>query len=335
MIEELDFRDKGTDRYVRQAVADMLAARDELLGAIEDVGPGDWGRYVPYGGRTLHDLLAHLAAADHAWALAAQDLLKGESEDRRPLTPAALQAAQDRAIMRGRTHTVDELLAEMHRRRKLLISLYELLEPRHLALLLAAFGEEHNSVREHIWVGYHDRLHAADIRRALRLQWYPAKLRFLPDVRPGVEALAPNGTLYVVYSVDPVRWERRSPMPGWSYRQLLAHIATGDWVFQAQLRHLLDRGRFGDWPDIDEGNEQRIDERRFSTYGALIEEYLSMRHETLVLMAKLKPKHLKATVRFWWDQPDEERTALDYVLAFHGHERSHREQLRPAMKYQR
>ena len=335
MIEELDFREKGMDRYVRQAVADMVAARNELLGAIADVGPAEWDRYVPYGGRTLHDLLAHLAAADQAWALAAQDLLKGESEDRRPLTPAAREAAQDRAIARGRTQSIDALLAEMHRRRKLLISLYELLEPRHLALSLAAFGEEHNSVREHIWLGYHDRLHAADIRRALRLQWYPAKLRFLPEVRTGVDALAPDRTLYVAYSVDPVRWERRSPVPGWSYRQLLAHIATGDWVFQQQLRHLLEHGRFGDWPDIDAGNEERINERRFSTYGALIEEYLSMRHETLLLISKLKPKHLKATVRFWWDAPEQERTALDYILTFHRHERSHREQLRPAMKYLR
>ncbi|HEX5479652.1 MAG TPA: DinB family protein [Dehalococcoidia bacterium] len=335
MIEELDFREKGMDRYVRQAVADMLAARDELLGAIGDVGADDWERYVPYGGRTLHDLLAHLATADHAWALAAQDLLKGEAEERRPLTPTALRAAQDRAIARGRAATVEHLLAEMHRRRKLLISLYELLEPRHLALSLAAFGEEHNSVREHIWLGYHDRRHAADIRRALRLQWHPAKLRFLPEVRPAIDALAPDRTLYVVYNVDPARWERRSPVPGWSYRQLLAHIATGDWVFQTQLRHLLEHGRFGDWPDIDAGNEDHINERRFSTHSALVEEYLSMRHETLLLVARLKPKHLKATLRFWWDAPEEERTALDYILALQRHERSHREQLRPAMKYVR
>jgi DinB superfamily/Mycothiol maleylpyruvate isomerase N-terminal domain len=335
VIEDLDSRDKGIDRYVREAVSDMLAARDELTTAIGQVGEGDWQRYVPYGSRTLHDLLAHVAAADHAWGLAAQDLLKGESEDRRPRTPQVLQAARERAITRGRAQTVEQLLEEMARRRKLLVSLYELLERRHLALSLGAFGEEHNSVREHIWLGYHDRLHAADIRRALRLQWHPPRLRFRPELQPGVDALSPSRTLYVVYSVDPARWERRSPVPGWSYRQLLAHIATGDWVLQRHLTHVLEHGRLDEWPDIAAGNEERLAERRFSTWSTLVEEYLSMRHETMLLISKLKQRHLTVKMHFWWDEPAKERTMLDYVISFHRHERSHTEQLRPAMKYLR
>jgi hypothetical protein len=83
------------------------------------------------------------------------------------------------------------------------------------------------------------------------------------------------------------------------------------------------------------GNAERIDERARSTHAALTEEYLSMRHETHRLLAMLKAEHLKAPFRFWWDEGEPERTVLDYVVAFPEHERMHREQLRPAMRYVR
>ena len=69
--------------FVHDAVLDMHMARAELMSALAGVGPGDWGRYAPYGARTLHDLLAHVAGADRAWALAAQGLLRGDGESRR------------------------------------------------------------------------------------------------------------------------------------------------------------------------------------------------------------------------------------------------------------
>jgi uncharacterized damage-inducible protein DinB len=229
----------------------MQMARAELVSALGEIGPGDWGRFVPYGSRTLHDLLAHVAGADQAWALAAQGLLRGEGEVAPPLAPGEAKAARERAIERGRSRTPAELIEEMEQRRKLLLGLYDLLEPRHLALVLRAYGDTHNSVRERIWVGYHDRLHAADVRRALRLTWQPLRLNFLPQVRATVDALAPNAALYVIHNVDPVYWERPSAVPGWSFRQLLMHIATGDWVLQGHLRHIIEHDAVGAWPDID------------------------------------------------------------------------------------
>ncbi len=317
------------DGYVRRAAADMEAARDELRAAIAEIRPGDWDRLVPYGSRTLHELLAHLAGADRAWALAAHSLLRGDGTEPEPLVPAAVPAA------RVRQQPPEALLEEMARRRRLLVSLYELLEPRHLALALPAFGDVHNSVRERIWRGYHDRLHAADIRRALRTRWHPPRPRFAPEVRAAVEALAPAETLYVIHSVDPLCWERPSGVPGWSYRQLLAHIATGDWVLQAHLRQIIAHGSVGPWPDIDAGNAERVGERRFSTHAVLVEEFLSMRHQTMLLLAELKPAHLRLPISFWWEPTPNEHRVLDYVLAFDRHESAHREQLRPAMRYLR
>ena len=323
------------EAYVHDAVLDMHHARDELLAALDGVAPDQWERRIPYGHRTLHELLAHLAGADQAWALAAQGLLKGESEPTKPpLTPEEAKAARVRTIARGRSRPVAHLRDEMDRRRQLLLGLYDLLEPRHLALALRSYGDEHNSARERIWLGYHDRLHAADVRRALRMDWHPPKLEFLPQIVPAVDALSPDPALYVIYSVDPTRWETPSVVPGWSNRNLLAHVATGDWVFQSHLRRIIDTGEVAAWADIDEGNAQRIEERKFTTVNALIDEYLSMRHATLLLLTRLTPRHLELQMPPWWlPEPGGQRTVAACVLAFQRHERSHRDHLRPAMKW--
>jgi hypothetical protein len=323
------------ERYVHDAVLDMQMARNELMSALGRVGTSDWSRYVPFGQRALHDLLAHVAAADQIWARAARGLLKGEGDTGRPLTAEQATAARHRAIERGRAEMPAALLEEMARRRRLLLSLYELLEPRHLALALRSFGEQHNSVRERIWVGYHDRLHAADVDRALRMRWSAPKLSFLPDLQTVAEALSPQATLYVIYNVDPINWERTSSVPGWTYRQLLAHIATGDWVLQGHLRHVLERAEVAEWPDVDAGNEERLAARAHATDRALTEEYLSMRHETLLLLSRLELRHLELRINLWWEPTPNERSLREYLIAFPRHDGSHREQLRPAMRYVR
>jgi hypothetical protein len=322
--------------YVHDAVLDMHMARDELIRALDAVGPDDWQRQIPYGSRTLRELLGHLAGADQAWAVAAQGLLKGEAAQR-DVTPADVAAARERAIERSRSMSIDELRAELDRRRALLLGLYELLEPAHLALGLPGYGERHNSVRERIWRGYHDRLHANDVRRALGMTWHPPTLTYLPELDPVVAMLNPTPMLYVIYSADPVMWERPcADNPGWTYRQLLAHVATGDWVLQRHLEHVVELGEAADWPDVPAGNEQRLAERRHSTERALVDEYLSMRHGTLLLLAKLEPKHLSPAITFRWEEPPQQpHTFLEYLVAFERHERIHAEQLRPAMKYLR
>jgi hypothetical protein len=321
------------EAYVHDAVIDMRMARNELEAALDEIAPGDWGRFVPFGARTLHDLLAHLAAADRGWALAAKGLLKGESDTGVALSPQEAKSAREQAMVRRRQRTPKELREEMEQRRRLLLELYELLEPRHLAVGLRSYGETNNSVRERIWVGYHDRLHAADVRRALRMSWHPQRLTFLPEIVPAIEALSPDPTLYTIYSVDPTRWESASPLPAWSNRQLLMHIATGDWVLQTHLRHILEHGTVAAWPDVPAGNAQRLAERDLSTDRALTEEYLSMRHQTMVLLSELKPQDLELPIMFRWETPPVERTVLDYLLAFERHDRTHREQLRPVMRY--
>lgn len=325
----------GVEAYVHDAVLDMQGARRGLLQAVAEVTAADaWSHFVPYGDRTAHDVLAHLAGADHAWAVAARGLLKGEGEERPPPSPEHVRATRQAAIARARTLSPDALLDEMARRRKLLISLYELLEPRHLALALQSFGERHNSARERIWLGYHDRLHADDLRRALATRWHPQRLTVTPELGPALPSLAPDETLYVVYSVDPVAWEQPSCVRGWTNRQLLAHISVGDWMAQRHLRSLIDHGVPAPWPDIDAENARLIDEREHVTTRRLIDDYLSMRHETLRLYARLTPELLAVMIPLPW-RDNEQVPVRDMFLGFGRHEEHHREQLRPAMRYAR
>lgn len=315
----------------------MHLAREQLLATLDGLGKDDWDRFVPYGAETLKDLLAHMAASDRAWALQAQGLLRLEGHA--APAGAAAEAAdprelRERAIDRGRKLSVPNLLDEMASRRSLLLALYELLERRHLPLSLPSFGA-HNSVRERIWRGYHDRLHAADVKRAMRLRWYPQGLPFLPEIAPVAEALSPDALRYVIYSVDPVAWEEPSPLPGWSHRTLLAHIATGDWVLQTHLRALIETGDVAEWPDVTAGNAERTSERSHSSVDALTEEFLSMRHETMRLLSQLAPEHLERHITFRWEPQPNDHRVLEYLQMFPAHDATHREQLRGAMKHAR
>jgi hypothetical protein len=322
------------EAVVHDAAFDMHLARTELTAALDEIGDDDWCRVVPYGRRTLKELLAHVASSDQVWALTARGLLKGDGQQVDALTPEEAAAARERAIGRGSAASVGELRDEMERRRALLVSLYELLEPGHLGMPLPAANGATVSVRERIWFGYHDRLHTADIRRALRMSWHPQNLKVLPELAPAAAALNPAPALYIVFSVDPAWWERPAAgHPEWTYRETLAHLATGDWVLQGHLRHVTETGAVGEWPDIAAGNASRLEERRYTTPAALVEEYLSMRHETLRLIFELKPEHLGLKLDLWWRPEPREHTLLDYLTSFHEHDRGHREQLRPAMKH--
>lgn len=310
----------------------MLHARDELHAVILDVPDGAWERLVPYGSHSLHDVLAHIAGADQVWAVSAQGLLRGETDDTRPLTPGAAAAARERAIVRGRRQSIAELREEMARRRALLLGLYDLLELKHLALSLPAFGDAHNGVRERIWVGYHDRLHAADIRRALNMSWHPPKLTFEPEIEMAAEAIVPREVLRVIYSIDPAWWERPSNVPGWTYRQLLAHIASGDRVVQHLMRSAIEDGGFGAFPDVAAGNAERLAERAQANVRSLVDELLSMRHQTRLLMSKLEPQHLALAIVAPRDPPVT-FTLAEWMNAYPQHDRVHGDNLRPAMKY--
>lgn len=321
-------------RLVERALFDMEQARAALLRELARVTEADWPRYVPYGDWTLKDLLAHVAAFDGLWAMTTQGLLASDGVTI-PVAAHDTEAARRRAIERGRKRSVASLIEELHSRRRLLTGYFELLEERHLARSLPAAPAGEDSVRAQIWIGYHDRQHAADIRRALAMAWEPERLAFPPEIAGAAAALSPDAALRVMYSIAPETWATPSPAPGWSYHDLLAHLATADRAFQRQLRAVLATGRADRSPDAEQVHCGLIDERRDASEEQLIEEYIASRHETLRLLAQLRPAHLRVPARFGWDEREGERPFLEYVNAFPQHETRHLAELRAAVRWRR
>lgn len=312
----------------------MEQARAGLLRELGGVTEADWGRFVPYGCWTLKDLLAHLAAFDGLWTMATQSLLASDGVAP-PAGALDIDAARQRAIERGRQRSVASLLDELHSRRRLLTGYFELLEERHLALAVPAMPAGEDSIRAQIWVGYHDRQHAADIRRALAMSWEPERLTFPPEVEPLASALSPDPALRVMYSIAPDTWASPSPAPGRTYRDVLAHLATGDRALQRQLRAVLTTGAADHALDVGAGDLDPIAARGGTGEDRLIEEYIASRHETLRLLSHLRPAHLRAPARLSGDEPAREGTLLDALQSFLQREGRHLAALRTAMRWRR
>ena len=90
----------------------------------------------------------------------------------------------------------------------------------------------------------------------------------------------------------PEHWSLPSPLEGWTYKDLLAHLATGDWVFQWMLRGVLGLETFdlvekGGLDYVNEGNARLIEERRDRAVDGLIAEVESEGEETQDLLAQL------------------------------------------------
>ena len=126
-------------------------------------------------------------------------------------------------------------------------------------------------------------------------------------------------------------WTFPSPNPGWSCRDLLAHIASGDWVNQGVVRAALD------------GRDIAEDRRRHNVDGGNAQWQLSLapfsaeqlmhlaeqhRRETLLQWEELTEEHLAVPIEGWRPGMRELR---DYLHRFPNHERTHVEQLRQGL----
>ena len=132
----------------------------------------------------------------------------------------------------------------------------------------------------------------------------------------------------VARAVPEVAWGHPSPDPGWSYRDLLTHLAVGDWVCQAVLRAAVGGEPFDMTitTQLDERNARMIEERRGRSLQELIAEVAAEGEETQELLAQLS-------------EADEERRQEDapmslgeYLRFFPTHDRDHLAQLRTALQ---
>ncbi len=135
----------------------------------------------------------------------------------------------------------------------------------------------------------------------------------------------------VARSMAEQAWTRPSPNPGWSYRDLLVHLAVGDWVCQIVLEALttdqpLNIGEVASLDWVSQGNAERLKERENHTIDKLIAEAEAEGEETQELLARLS-------------EADESRTQEgapvnlgDYLRGFPGHDGTHLAELRTALE---
>ena len=129
----------------------------------------------------------------------------------------------------------------------------------------------------------------------------------------------------------PEMWSMPSPLEGWTYKDLFAHLSTGDWVCQTILRAVIanepievDKVANLDW--VNAGNARLLDERAERSAEDLIAEIEVEGEETQDLLTQLS-------------EADESRTqegapmSLGQYLrdAFPGHDRDHLAQLKTAL----
>ncbi len=152
---------------------------------------------------------------------------------------------------------------------------------------------------------------------------------FAPWVEPIAARLRDSrrDIVIVAHSVPDEVWDRPSPNEVWTYKDLLAHLATGDWVCQGVLRAVTNRaGYFVD--EIDDGNARLLEERRRMSVSDLIAEVEAEGEETQELLAELKEEHEELT------REGAPMSLGHYLQMFPGHDEQHLAQLRTALEGQ-
>jgi uncharacterized protein (TIGR03083 family) len=130
------------------------------------------------------------------------------------------------------------------------------------------------------------------------------------------------------HSLPAEAWDRASPLEGWTYRDVLAHLAAGtDKQIPRLLRAVITRTRvdpawFG---DSEQQNARNLEERRGWAIDELVAELESDGEEILDLLAQLTDVH--AGLR----QKDFPQTFGESLPLFAAHDREHLKQLRTAL----
>ena len=326
---------------VEAAVEDLRHAHRELLGVVDSLSDSDWERYVPYGDWTVKDKVAHAigdmspsgAGLIHAGVLTPEFI---ESTSR----VFDVRARNASIVEERRRYTKEDLRQLLFESHDAMIEYALILNESNLPVLAYAvpMGPEYEiKVEDWLWHGYHDRQHADDIRRAVEMDWQPEKLTFLPeiDAQIGLVQRYREGLLRAIYSVADDAWDEPATPGGWTYKQDLAHIASNDLRPQTRLRAIL--GEAGDEETAailrtDEWNQARVDERKGWSVRRLVDDLAANRHQTLKLLARLRPEHLSATISF---ASGDQVSLPDYVGHIGRHDAMHAGHLVPASRARR
>jgi ribosomal protein L29 len=158
------------------------------------------------------------------------------------------------------------------------------------------------------------------------IDWTPQQTPYIPELEESVRLMirGRDGLLRAAYSVADEAWDAPAYTEDkWTYREMLAHVATNDLRPQARLR-----GVMGKWDDDEqqrilktaEWNEEQVAPLRGKSVRELVDLMQKNRHDTAVLISQLSAGDLQKTVKF---ADGREFTIRDYVAFLGEHDSVH------------
>jgi uncharacterized protein (TIGR03083 family) len=152
---------------------------------------------------------------------------------------------------------------------------------------------------------------------------------FAPWVEPIAKTLRESRAQVIraAQEMFPEQWRMPSPLPGWSYQDVLAHLAVGDWVCQTVLRAATANERLdmAAIADLDGTNERYRQERAGRSIEELIAELEAEGEETQALLSRLTEADEHRT------QEDAPVSLGEYLRTFPSHDQEHLAQFRQAL----
>jgi uncharacterized damage-inducible protein DinB len=130
-------------------------------------------------------------------------------------------------------------------------------------------------------------------------------------------------------SIPAESWQRQSPMSDWSYKDVLCHLAAGDFFCRAVVTAVVERMDLDLRPVSsarDVRNAAFINERRNRTIDELIAEVQAEGARTQELLCRLNEAD-QATLIFVSNRDALPTTLSDYLATFSSHDVEHMRQL--------
>ncbi len=324
------------------AVEDLTRSHRDLLRLVDSLSEADWERPVPYGEWTVKDLIAHVI---------------GDMSPSGPglilagvLTPEFIAdtskgfdiRSRNAAMVESRRHFTREdlrqLLFEAH---DAFIGAALRLDESHLHVLdyVVPMGPEYElRVEDWLWRGYHDRQHADDLRRALRVECEPERLSFIPEIELKMRVLTRthDGLVRAIYSVADDAWSEESEgCPGWTYHDLVAHVSSNEQRRRTRLLSAMgeaDAADLGAINDVDGWNARAVAERNDWPLARLIDDLVAGWHEILKVLSRFRPEHLAGRVTLGEAQT---MPVSEFIKGMTAHSSRHAGQLVPGSRARR
>ncbi len=324
---------------VEAAVGDLTHSHRELLRLVDSLSEGDWERPVPYGEWTVKDLVAHVIGdMSPGWAglilagvLTPQFILDmGRGYDARTANAANVEERR-----RWTREDLRQMLFEAHGE---MIGAALRLDESHLPVLdyVVPIGPEYDlRISDFLWRGAHDRQHADDIRRALEVGWTPSPLSFVPEIQSKMRraVLAHEMFLRAAYSVADYAWDEESEgCPGWTYHDIVAHVASNEVRRETRLRSAMGEASDEELAainDVDGWNARVVAERRGSSLRSLMDELTAGWYSITKTLSRFRAQDISRTVVLGRGQNTE---VIEFLKRMSAHTSRHAGQLVPASR---